>query len=249
MAFLKNSMPALVALGIVTGAAGVAGAADLEPVTAPVVAEPASHSDNFYVSLFGGVNLGITDSNFSNGAGLSVDTDFESGFLLGGALGYKWKNFSYAGITPRTELEVNYFRNGVDSLDFSGNGVGNETLAGDSNLSGVGVFGNLFFDWNNAFGTRLTPYAGGGVGVAFVNTDIVYNGGLNLNDNDTAFAFNAGAGASYELTKRASIFLDARYNRIVNVDSDHLNGITPAGGNFEDGFGTVQVRTGLSISF
>jgi len=250
MAFLKNSISAIAILGLMSGAAV---AADLEPVADAPVAAPQIFDNNFYVSLFAGANIATGDTDFSNGIN-AVQTDFDTGFLVGGALGYKWKNFNWNGISPRTEIEVNYFRNDVGSIDFTGNGPGNETLNGDNTISGVGVFGNLFFDWNNAFNTRITPYVGGGVGVAFVNNNLLYNDpGLNLNDNDTAFAFNVGAGASYPVSRSASLFIDARYNRIVDVDSERrLGGASiagPAGGNFEDDFSTVQIRSGIKVSF
>lgn len=249
--------------GVLLGATALftisgANAADLE---SPIVQEAsAPKQDNFYISFFGGANIAINDIEFANGlangAGVPsvVDTELDTGFTFGGAVGYKWRDFKFRGITPRTELEVSYFDNDVDSVNFSLNGPGQEVVASGSQISGVNIFGNLLFDWENAFDSGITPYVGGGVGISIVNNNIVYNGpGLNLNDSDTAFAWNIGAGASYNITERASLFVDARYQQIVDLESTRRigsNAIAGAGGgDFEDDFSSILVRAGISVGF
>ena len=238
-------------LTLTSSAAAIA--ADLEPEIqiSPV---PQPEQSSFYVSIFGGANFDIGSTEFTNGTTI-VDTDFDTGFTLGGAVGYKWDNYDFGAFTPRTEIEVNYFDNDVDTIDFSGNGVGQEIVNGDSGISGVGVFANLFFDLDT--GTKFTPYVGGGVGLGFLDLDISYNGpDLNLDDTDTAFGWHIGGGANIELTESTSFFVDARYQQFVNVDSLRRigaapvgGGAGPGGGDFEDDLASVFVRAGLTYSF
>lgn len=244
-----NLMPITAAAFIAATPLTSAQAADLDPVAE--VAQ--TNRFDFYASLYGGVNIDVGNTDFTNGL-TTVETDFDTGFQFGGALGYKWNNYNLGGLTPRTEIEVNYFDRNVGALNFSGNGPAPEVVIDDSQVSGVGVLGNVYLDWTNAFDSGLTPYVGGGIGVSFVNNNIIYNGAaLNLNDQDTAFTWQVGAGVSHEITENASVFVDARYQQILNVDSLRRVGGVAAGGAgggiFEDDVDSVLVRTGISIGF
>ncbi|MGI9406120.1 MAG: outer membrane protein, partial [Hyphomicrobiaceae bacterium] len=159
------------------------------------------------------------DVGFTNGI-TTDNADFDSGFTIGGSVGYRWSNIGFGGIFPRTEIELNYAENEVDTLDFSGNGVGNETVVSDSNVSSVSILANLYFDMPDALGSGITPYFGGGIGVAFVNHDIIYNApGANLSDTDSAFTWHLTAGASINVTESAALFADVGYHQIVDAGS------------------------------
>lgn len=209
--------------------------------------------DKAYVSIFGGANISAGSSSFTNNQ-TSVDTDFDSGLLIGGAVGYKWNSLSFAGFSPRTEFEFSYSENGVGTVDFSGNGAGNEALASGSNVSAFSAFANVFIDADTVIGNGITPYIGGGIGISRTNFDIVYGGaGLNLNDTSTSFAWHVTGGVKYALSDRTSVFTDVGYRQIVNANSIRRRGATAlsgaAGGNFEDSIDNVAVRVGLSVDF
>lgn len=228
-----------------------ANAADLEPVSEPSVVKPAL--SGFYVSAFGGASFSIGDTEFTNGI-TTLSTDFNTGFIAGVAAGYRWNDFSFGGLTPRTEVEVNFFRSGIDGLNFSGNGPAQEVVRSGSDISGIGAFANLYLDYVNAFDSGITPYVYGGVGAAFVDFDIAYNAGnLNLQDDDTAFAWQVGAGASVDVIDNVSLFTDVRYQQLVNINSIRRAGATPVagagGGSFEDTLNNVIVRAGVSVAF
>ena len=223
-----------------------ANAADLDPPVQQVASE-----NNLYVSVFGGANF-LRDVDFTNGA-TTVATDYDTGFSLGGAIGYKWKDHVFGGFTPRTELEVSYFDNSVDGINFSGNGAGAETVLSGSDVTGFNFFANVFLDYDT--GTRFTPYVGGGLGFTRADFDIAYNGAnLNLSDNDTAFAWHIGGGANFELTEKVSFFVDARYQQSADAGSirdigDVPVAAGPGGGFFEDNLSNVLVRGGLTFNF
>lgn len=250
MEFMKKSISAIAVMSFMTGAAM---AADIDPPAQSIA--PAVKNDNFYASFFAGGNLSVGDESFSNGDGLFVDIDRDTGFSIGGAIGYKWNSLSRSGITPRTEIEFSYFDNSVDQLDFSGNGVGNEILIGDNDVTGFNVLGNLYLDFDNFSDTGFTPYIVGGLGVSVVDLDFVYNPAvpfaLNLDDSSTNFLWSVGAGTSYALTDDVSLFGDARFQQAINVDSLRRGGGTPGvnGGRFEEDLSNVVLRAGLSYKF
>ena len=230
-------------------------AADLGGSIKDDYAEPQSSPlKRWYVSIQGGGAFTLDDVDFSNGQ-TTVRTDFDSGFTFGAALGYRWNNLKFGVLVPRTEVEVNYTENEVNSLDFSGNGRGNERLGADSKISSVGVLFNLFFDARNAFGHGITPYFGGGIGFNVVNHDILYGNAINLSDEDTAFAWHVTAGLDFKVTETSSLFVDVGYHQAVDVGSVRRQGIGPApggaanNGTFEDDIDSIVVKGGLRVSF
>ena len=223
-----------------------ANAADLDPPVQQVASK-----NHAYVSVFGGANF-LSDADFTNGA-TTVATDFDTGFSVGGAIGYKWKDYVFGGFTPRTEFEFSYFDNSVDGINFSGNGPGAEVVLGSSDVTGFNFFANVFLDYDT--GTRFTPYVGGGLGFTRADFDVAYNApNLNLSDNDTSFAWHIGGGANFALTDQISFFADARYQQTVDAGSIRNIGAVPvaAGGGagfFEDNLSNVLVRAGLTFNF
>lgn len=208
---------------------------------------------HWYISIQGGGNFITDDVEYSNGQ-RTVDTDFDSGFNIGAAFGYRWHNVKLGGLVPRTEVEVSYSENEVGSLDFSGNGPGNEPLAADSQISSVNVLFNLFFDAKNALGRGITPYFGGGIGFSVINHDIVYGGAaLNLSDDDTAFAWHVTAGVDFAISDSVSLFTDVGYHQVVDAGSERRAGLLsivgPNGGRFEDDIDSVVVKGGLRVNF
>lgn len=217
-----------------------------------VLAEEDGH--DWYLSLNGGASIHTDDVEFSNGAN-TVETDFDTGFTFGGAVGYRWSDYNFGGFVPRTELEVSYTENDADTIDFSGNGAGNEVVADGSQISNVGIYGNLFFDLPNVVSNDITPYIGGGAGLNIVNHNLLYGaGGLNLNDDgDTVFAWHVTAGVNYALSDDLSTFVDVGFRQAVDAGSVRRAGSRvlagPAGGTFEDDINSIVVRSGLSVDF
>ncbi|MEM8836531.1 MAG: outer membrane beta-barrel protein [Pseudomonadota bacterium] len=234
--------------------AGTGHAADLG-LPAPAAPEPfVAAPGGLYVSVFGGANIPTGDDVFTNGI-TSVEIDRDLGFQVGGAVGYKWSNFNYGPVTPRTEVEFSYFDNSVGELDFSGNAVSPDILVGDTDVRGFNVLGNLYLDFDDLLGEGITPYVVGGVGIQRTNLNLVYAPGVfaNLDDSSTNFLWSIGAGGSIDVTDNVSFFADARFQQAVNVDSVRRFGSVPVvgagGGTFEDDINNVVVRGGLSYRF
>lgn len=241
--------PARLALNVSTAALGLIITA---ATITPAIAEDGKNEA--YVSLFGGANFHTDSVDYTNNI-TTVETDFDTGFAFGGAVGYRWNEYKFGGFVPRTELEINYSENDADTINFSGNGPGNEVVASGSQVSSVGIYGNLFFDLPDVIGYGITPYAGGGLGLNIVNHNLLYNAaGLNLNDDgDTVFAWHVTGGVSVDLTDELSSFVDVGFRQAVDAGSVRRRGSTAlvgaGGGEFEDDINSVLVRAGLSVDF
>lgn len=189
----------------------------------------------FYLSGFGGVNW-VDDSDFTGG-GSRVDLDFDTGFVIGGAIGYKFDTYSFG--RPRFEIEVNYRENDEDGG--SSGGV-RRSFSGD--VTSIGVLANFLLDLGPVLGTRFNPYIGGGIGFANVYSDIRYAGG-SLNDDDTVFAYQLIAGVDMPVTERVTFFVDGRYYGTDDPGFRH----SPAGGNLEGDYEGYSINTGIRVNF
>lgn len=201
-----------------------------------------SMAQSFYVSPRLGYSLPTTDSE-PYGNNIAADSDFPSEFnadgsFLGGiGLGYMFnKNL-------RVEGRFSYRNYGIDDTQFgTGARDGEEyTLDGENEIMTITL--NGFYDFSNK--SSFTPYVKAGLGVAF-NKYSARLGGAgvaafdpfdgkvdgfydNYSDGDSAeLAWNLGAGVSYELSKRFSIYGEYQYASFGSVSSGQ--------DSFTDGF-------------
>ena len=208
-------------------------------------ASPAAAQD-YYGSVFGSYS-NLQDSTFSGtigGGPQGVASDFDDGYGLGLSLGTSLPGLSGNGFDLRGEIELSYSNNDVDSVDFSGNGAGAEAnTSGD--ISSTRLFANLIADFET--NSRFTPYVGAGIGVDFVDHDIVYGNGVTISGNDEAFAAQLILGTSYEISDSLSFFTDARYVRSFDVNSTRTS---PGGvASVSDDLDRVNVNFGLRFQF
>ena len=236
------------AICLVAGLPGAAKAADIDVVP---------HTDqSIYLSVFGGLSI-FEDTDFDGtsvvaaGAARNFDLDYDAGFNVGGALGYRFDSYLWGGLRPRVELEVSYRENDIDNGAFLNNAVA-EVFDGDQ--SAVFLMGNLLFDLPGYLDNALVPYFGGGLGVAFFDSDVSYFPVVApaaifqlRDDSEEAFAWQLIAGARYKLTDTTSIFLEGRYFQVVDVD---LQRFTPAGtleANVRDNLDGFVINGGITF--
>ena len=166
-----------------------------------------------YMSGFIGVsaltNTDVTSTTFGPGATTFNDRiEFDPGVNIGGAGGF---DFGFL----RLEGELSYKNGEMSKIteQISGTRFANV----DGRLGALAMMFNAFLDLHNA--TRVTPYVGGGVGFATLHlsetfgTDTTTGNRSRLyrSDDDTVFAYQAGAGLEIAFTQRFSLDLGYRY--------------------------------------
>jgi opacity protein-like surface antigen len=136
--------------------------------------------------------------------------DLATGYLAGGALGMRF------GEGFRAEIEASYqrFNAGDVVYDKPGPAIHHD---GNGRQTATYVLGNVWYDFVSF--SAIRPYAGGGVGVAFVNQHIDQpDNTLGPSGNDTVFAFQAGAGVNFALAEWVSLDIGYRFRGIMQAD-------------------------------
>lgn len=168
----------------------------LAPIAAPAQQAGSSlQSPGFYVGLESGLNWLL------NSGGNSQQT----GYAVGGVAGYDF-------FGPRLELEVMYRNN-------AGNGPApNGWVTGQINQLSTMV--NGLYDFRP--GAMITPYAGAGIGLAFVDPSL--GGGCTM--CSTNFAYQGIIGVGYNASPSMRVNLDARYYGTTNPGTYTNNDIS-----------------------
>jgi len=179
-------------------------------------------ADGFYLNVGAGVNL-LEDAD-NTGAGLAITSEYDIGFGLTGAGGYKFTN----GI--RVEGEIGYRRNNFDQLSLtSGFGSFNGLSAdADGDVSALSFMVNGYYDFD--LGSGWMPYVGGGVGLALIDAEASVSVlGTIVDDDDTVFAYQIGAGIGYvagrsNALEQYVVTLDYRYFATADPSLTLVNG-------------------------
>jgi opacity protein-like surface antigen len=181
------------------------------------------------------------------GAQLSVATDAAGTFTapgidLKGELEKLGGTNLFAGyrsnLGTRFEAELFYRRHSFsDVMVNSDGGAGSLLGVGDldgtsgnaqGHLSMSGMMANVFQDFRLM--DSVTPFIGGGIGVARVN---VSNGGLQsaalVDGNDDVFAYQIGGGVNFALDDRLDLFVEYRYFATDEYDMQYVTGDTVQG--------------------
>ena len=131
-------------------------------------------------------------------------TTFKGGFAAALTTGYSFDS----GLRP--ELSVNYRKNDYDKVSSSGAA----SINANGSRTSIAGMGSLWFDFLGNDST-LRPYIGAGAGANNVKLS-----GNGSSGSKTAFAWQAGAGASYFLSKKDALSLDYRYLATNDVKID-----------------------------
>ena len=162
---------------------------------------------------YGSVNAGVgivpdSDADLTvQGLGtISAEISYDTGFTVGGAVGYMMEYF-------RVEGEISYQANDVDSISISG--LGSAPANGD--VSALTFLVNGYYDF--ATGGPLTPYITAGLGFSNVEAD---SGGVSEDDN--LFTYQLGVGVGYAISE--TVTLDLRY-RYLGFEDFESSGYDP----------------------
>jgi outer membrane protein OmpA-like peptidoglycan-associated protein len=148
-----------------------------------VFGSPGPGYPGFYIGAEGGLNWLLNNNTYS----------MNTGWAAGGKIGYDF-------VGPRVEVEGLYHSNyGTGVVAFPS---GFATVSGQ--IQQVSVMANLLYDFFP--GEAITPYVGGGLGVAFVDSTIQ---GCGL--CSTQFAYQGIIGVGWNASQALRIGLEGRY--------------------------------------
>ena len=196
-------------------------------VTAFAAAAPAQ-ADGFYISTFAGLSFQEDQRNVRTEVILAgpptIDVTFDTGYFIGGSLGYAFDNVGIGGI--RVELEYAYRENDVEAVFFPGPV---RQLESRDNSSGS-VMLNAFYEFDTGV-EWVRPYVGGGLGIAGVESDTVYAPPSGNRDNptveiggstETEFAYQFIAGFTVPVSEHWEAFIEGRYYETGDPDFERI---------------------------
>lgn len=184
----------------------------------------AETSRDHYVS--GALGYTFTDDSNFEDSGATGEFAFDNAPSIALALGKRFKE------NWRGEIELSHREADIDRLTV--NGVRSANNVGD--LETTSLLVNGYYDFRA--GKKLRPYLSAGVGLAR-HEGSINSGALNVSENDTVFAYQLGAGVSYAIKERTSIFGGYRYNGSSDVKFDTL------GAKYD----AHEIRVGLAYAF
>lgn len=157
-----------------------------------------------YIGIYAGAVI-ADDSHLKDSIGDSAGVSMKTGYSFNGVLGIAIPVTAECNIRP--EIEFGYKAADYDQFKYHG---AQAKLNGDAHvLSGMA---NVYFDINT--GTAVTPYIGGGIGIANVNVSNATGASGVLawtKDDDTVFAYQGGVGAKFSVSKHIALDLGYRY--------------------------------------
>jgi opacity protein-like surface antigen len=164
--------------------------------------------DNWYISVFGGVNFSRGHASYYDDI---YDIRLNDGFSVGAAIGNHINN----GL--RFERELSYIRNGNDATRFDTTG-GFDVLSGHTDA--VFLLANL---WKDIDLGGISPYVGGGLGAAYLSSKGSYNPGggvVGWDDSEIGLAIQLGAGLRFALNDRLAVDAGYRLRAVIDASFD-----------------------------
>ncbi|NWG46524.1 MAG: porin family protein [Alphaproteobacteria bacterium] len=144
---------------------------------------------------------GMTFLDTQGSGDIDFDSDWDSGYNLGAAIGMDYGN----GF--RSHLDFTY-----QSADVGDSGV-------DGDLKSISLLGELLYDFDMGDRWPVYPFVGAGIGVARISGDV---DGLfdQIDDEQWAFAYRLTGGLGYRISEVTDITLAYRYYDTNEVDLD-----------------------------
>jgi opacity protein-like surface antigen len=174
---------------------------------------------DIYLGLRSGLTL-PDNTAFKVGAA-TIEQEYKPGWMVGLMVG---KSFGgpNSWLSPRLEADINYSQTTVDIHNVSGVKVEDPNAYGT--VSNYNFMVNGFLDFKVA--RNFIPYVGGGVGLGFSDFDRhgTNAGGVVMDDNSVAFAWQAAGGVGIPLTRSALLDIGYRFQRTEDLELTSRNG-------------------------
>lgn len=165
---------------------------------------------NGYVSGFLGVNM-AKDASISSLPNFVDKLDYDPGVYVGGAIGGDLG-------AVRIEGEVSYRHSEIDRITDEFGTTYNRVSGA---VGALAVMANMFVDLT--VNAPITPYVGGGIGIASLSIDDVDANGLRFydSDNEAVLAYQLGGGIAIDLNRNTA--LDLGYRFFGTSEADFVN--------------------------
>jgi opacity protein-like surface antigen len=164
-------------------------------------------AEGLYVS--GNIGFAMLSDSDITDSGATITTEYDTGWTLGGALGYDFNRF-------RVEGEISYQTNDVDKIGAMG-----VSFDANGDVSSLAFLINGYFDFVND--TGFIPYLTAGLGYAKVEFNDLSVPALGLSggsDDDSVFAYQVGLGVGYAVTEKVTIDVKYRYFATEDLEFD-----------------------------
>jgi len=164
--------------------------------------------DDMYISAATGITI-TSDADFKDSSDtghIEIDNSVNLSLALGKSIN---ENI-------RAEIEVSHRNADLENLTVDG--LGSAAIDGDFKTTAVLL--NSYYDFNP--NDKFSPYVSAGIGFARHDGELT-GGAITTSADDTVFAYQIGAGASYDIADAASIFGGYRYLGSSEADLDGLD--------------------------
>lgn len=175
-----------------------------------------------------------TGTVLESGTPVGWSTEFDTGVAYGIEAGLRYDNGFRSGVEiALTSADVDSHEGvnvggaGLDGVDAAvltgsaeqlGASVGAVVADGRGDIENLAVFANAYYDFNRD--GQFQPYVGGGIG--FSQVDVTYNpSGVGIvEDDETKFAYQLRAGATYKVTDNFEGYAEYTYRATDDVEVD-----------------------------
>jgi len=185
-------------------------------------------ADSAYVSVFAGGNFLKdiqTDTVYTTTAFTYAETYRQkNGFTVRAALGGNLSEIL------RGELEIGVSRSNQGTINEVVNGTIVTDYPGNGEITSYSALANIWADIDlSDTMPGITPYVGGGIGLAVVDSNLIYTNTPTYGPQDRSveFAGQLGAGVNWALTETVDLGIGYRFNFINGPETSQVT--TPAG--------------------
>ncbi len=210
-------------------------------VLALAMLPPATAMAEVELSAYGGIQTAPHSGVSISGSPTIPDDDFTAGWE--GRSGeappyYGLRATWWRSATLGFGIELNHAKVYADDETLTASGMSHFEFSDGLNI----LTFNVFRRWPDALGP-MTPYVGGGLGVAVPHVEVTASGSETFEYQLTGPAVAFVAGASYPISDRLAVF--GEYKGTYSMNSAELDG----GGTLETDIVTNAFNLGVSFDF
>lgn len=202
---------------------------------------------------FSGTQQPDAGSPGTAGAPADVGVEFDGDTTFGVAVGYDLPVEFFGLFHPRLELEYSTLDADVDTGSFNG---GNQTFGGDVSIDFYMVNNYTDIIWDDD--QTIIPFIGGGLGIANVESNIIYGpttsptATFGVFGDESGLAGTIAGGVSWRTNAQWDVYAEARYYQIRDIEFERRfigNGSSVFNAEVDDDLDGTTLTAGLRYRF